>query len=137
MPRTSPESNTGLANIPLPCESPAFLWLWAATPPLQQTGPEYCTWLGDNQALVGRQQEELPANVQVQARQAFLPAQLGDNADCLPTTAVILGTTHLPHCILRFPPLLSKKVKLGKEGLFILSHTNRFTPVPPSGMAAP
>lgn len=104
---------------------------------LLQTGPGYCTWLGDDQALVGRQQEEFPAHVQVQARQALLPAQLGDNADCLLTAAVILGTTHLPQRILHYPPLLSKKVRLGKEGSFSFNHANTLTPVPPSGMAAP
>lgn len=78
---------------------------------LEQAGPEYCTWLGDNQALVRRQQEELPASVQVQAGQAFLPAELGDNVHCPLTAAVILGTTHLPHAS-SASPLCS----LGKSG---------------------
>lgn len=59
------------------------------------------TWLGDDQALVRRQQEEFPAGVQVQAGQAFLLAQLGEDADGPATAAVLPGTAHRPLRILR------------------------------------
>lgn len=59
------------------------------------------TWLGDNEALVRRQQEELPAGVQVQAGQAFLLAQLGEDADGPATAAILPGTAHRPVRILR------------------------------------
>lgn len=90
VPGPKPGSNTGSQRFSSPCRG----WMSLLHPPAD--GSRGRTWLGDNQALVRRQQEEFPAGVQVQAGQDFLLAQLAEDADGPATAAVLPGTAHRP-----------------------------------------